>query len=288
LKIIFTNPDATDHNLVIVKPGALEEVGMAANEMARDAKNANSDFIPKSKSNLIVTSTPMIGPTRKSLVHVLRLNAPQEPGIYPFVCTFPGHWVIMKGDLIVVDDLSEADALIASAQPKIVKAWSVEDFDEITERKIDEEVVMRGMQSFVKARCNQCHVVAGHGINLGPDLTKISERMTGKKLLQQILEPSMELNKQFQNHQFILEDGTVVSGVIVDETPKQYKIVSNLLNPNDFKRIDKNQIDEQIPSRISAMPSGMLDVLTREEILDLLCFLESGGHKMQLHGEGGH
>ena len=288
LKIIFTNPDATDHNLVIVKPGALEEVGMAANEMARDAKNANSDFIPKSKSNLIVTSTPMIGPTRKSLVHVLRFNAPQEPGIYPFVCTFPGHWVIMKGDLIVVDDLSEADALIASAQPKIVKAWSVEDFDKITERKIDEEVVMRGMQSFVKARCNQCHVVAGHGINLGPDLTKISDRMTGKKLLQQILEPSIELNKQFQNHQFILEDGTVVSGVIVDETPKQYKVVSNLLNPNDFKRIDKNQIDEQIPSRISAMPGGMLDVLTREEILDLLSFLESGGHKMQLHGEGGH
>ena len=35
VKVVFTNPDATDHNFVIVKPGALAEVGMAANEMAK-------------------------------------------------------------------------------------------------------------------------------------------------------------------------------------------------------------------------------------------------------------
>ena len=46
VKIVFTNPDATDHNLVVVKPDALAEVGMAANEMAKDPQNANSDFIP--------------------------------------------------------------------------------------------------------------------------------------------------------------------------------------------------------------------------------------------------
>ncbi len=288
MKVIFTNPDATDHNIVFVKPGALEEVGMAANEMARDAKYANSNFIPQGKTNLIVTASPMIGPTRKALVHVMRFDAPVEPGIYPFVCTFPGHWVIMKGDLVVVNELADADAMIAAAKPKIVKKWSMEEFSEIPKRDVDDAVVMRGMQSFVKARCNQCHVVSGHGVNLGPDLTKISERMSGKKLLQQIIEPSLELNKQFQNHQFILLDGTVVSGVIIDETAKQYKIASNLLNPKDVKRIDKDQIDEQIPSRISAMPSGMLDVLTRDEILDLLSFLESGGHKANAHSADGH
>ncbi|MGI9496449.1 MAG: PVC-type heme-binding CxxCH protein [Mariniblastus sp.] len=288
LKVIFTNPDATDHNLVFVQSGALEEVGMAANEMARDAENANSDFIPSSKAGLILNSSPMIGPTRKSLVHVMRFEAPAEPGIYPFVCTFPGHWVIMKGDLVVVNDLSEADEMIAAAEPKVVKEWSMEDFEEIPEREVDETVVMRGMQSFVKARCNQCHVVSGHGINLGPELTKISERMDGKKLLQQIIQPSLELNKQFQNHQFILLDGTVASGVIIEETLKQYKIASNLLDPKNVKLIDKDQIDEQIPSKISAMPSGMLDVLTRDEILDLISFLESGGHHSNSHNSKSH
>ena len=47
----------------------------------------------------------MIGPTRKSLVHVLRFEAPTEPGVYPYVCTYPGHWRRMYGAMYVVDDL---------------------------------------------------------------------------------------------------------------------------------------------------------------------------------------
>jgi len=78
VKIVFTNPDATDHNLVIVKPGALAEVGMAANEMARDPRNANSNFHPPSKKSLMLHATPMIGPTRRSLVYVLRFQAPTK------------------------------------------------------------------------------------------------------------------------------------------------------------------------------------------------------------------
>ena len=49
VKLVFLNPDATDHNLVLVQPGAMEEVGVAANAMARDPKNATSDFIPEEK-----------------------------------------------------------------------------------------------------------------------------------------------------------------------------------------------------------------------------------------------
>src|SRR5436309_14727408 len=64
VKLVFTNPDATDHNLVIVQPGALAEVGMAANEMAKDPRNADSDFIPLEKKKLILYASAMIGPTR--------------------------------------------------------------------------------------------------------------------------------------------------------------------------------------------------------------------------------
>ena len=70
MKLVFTNPDATDHNLVIVKPGALADVGMAANDMAKDPRNANSDFIPPEKKSLILQATPMIGPTRTRQVAV--------------------------------------------------------------------------------------------------------------------------------------------------------------------------------------------------------------------------
>ena len=287
VKIVFTNPDATDHNLVIVKPGALAEVGMAANAMARDPKNANSDFIPEEKRDLILQASPMIGPTRKSQVHVLRFNAPTEPGIYPFVCTFPGHWVVMKGDIVVANKLSEVESMLAAVKPAIVREWKMADFDAV-EIKDDEETAMKGMQAFVKARCNQCHVVAGHGINLGPDLTDVAKRFKGAKLLQQVLDPSSEINKKYQNHQFVLESGKVVTGVIIDETPAEFKVVTNLLTPNAFVRVNRKQIEDQIPSTISAMPNRLVNVLTKTEILDLMSFLETGGYKLPAHLKHGH
>ncbi|MEZ6128761.1 MAG: c-type cytochrome [Planctomycetaceae bacterium] len=287
VRIVFTNPDATDHNLVIVKPSELEEVGMAANAMAKDPKNANSDFIPEDKRDLILHASPMIGPTRKTQVHVLRFTAPKEPGIYPFVCTFPGHWVVMKGNIVVANDLSEVDSMLATLKPAIVNEWKLADFPNV-EIKEDEETAMKGMQAFMKARCNQCHVVAGHGINLGPDLTDVAKRYKGTKLLEQILDPSSDINRKFQNHQFVLKNGKVVTGVIVDESPAEFKVLTNLLLPNAFERVRRKQIDEQIPSTVSAMPAGLANVLTREEILDLVSFLETGGYKLPAHLKHGH
>lgn len=283
LKIVFSNPDATDHNLVFVRPGGLEEVGMAANEMARDPLNANSDFIPGSKKDLILKASPMIGPTRKSLVSVLRFKAPEQPGIYPFVCTFPGHWIIMKGSLIVALNSDQANAMVTANQPKIVSQWKLQDFSDVKSYKKDEASVMKGMQAFVKARCNQCHAVAGHGINLGPDLTDVVKRFQGKNLLKQILEPSDEIHKEFQTMQFLLNSGKMVSGVIVQESGKDYKVVANFLTPKNITRIQKKNIEEKAPARLSTMPEGLLDVLTREEVLNLVGFLEAGGHKLPDH-----
>ena len=283
VKIVFKNPDATDHNLVIVRPGALADVGMAANEMARDPRNANSDFIPASKKDMILGASPMIGPTRKNQVHVLRFNAPTEPGIYPFVCTFPGHWIIMKGDIVVADNLKNVEAMLAARKPTFVKDWKMSDFPNIPKLKHDEETVMRGMVAFVKARCNQCHVVAGHGIPLGPDLTKISERFKGKKLLQQMLAPSTEINKKFQTWQFLMDDGRVHSGVISEEDDADYHVIKNLLVPTAVTKIAKKNVDERFASKVSPMPEGLLKVLTRKEILDVVSFLEAGGYQLPSH-----
>ena len=248
---------------------------MAANAMARDPKNANSDFIPAEKRSLILQASPMIGPTRKSLVHVMRFKAPTESGVYPFVCTFPGHWVIMNGVMVVAETAERAEELLAARKPTIVKKWTMADFPAFTS-KTDDESVARGMQAFVKARCNQCHAIAGHGINIGPDLTETGKRLKGLKLLQQILEPSSEINKKYQTTQFLMDNGKVLSGVVVKETNSEFHIISNLLIPSVITKVAKSQVDEQFPSKISAMPNGMANVLTRPEIIDLVSFLETG------------
>jgi len=287
VKIVFTNPDATDHNLVIVKPDALADVGMAANEMAKDPKNANSDFVPASKRDLILHASPMIGPTRKSLVHVLRFRAPTEPGIYPYVCTFPGHWVVMNGEMVVAKDLADVEAMLAARQPAIVKEWTMADFPEVKTSR-DEAVLTRGMQAFVKARCNQCHVVAGHGVNLGPDLAESVKKLQGSKLLEQILDPSSQINEKFQNTQFVLTDGSVISGVIVKEEPAEFLVMTNLLTPELVTRIAKSDIDQRVASKISPMPQGLANVLTKQEILDLVSFLEAGGFQLPVHLQHQH
>ena len=276
VKIVFTNPDATDHNMVFVKPGALEEVGMAANEMARNPKFANSDFIPKQKRHLILHASRMIGPTRKARVEVLRFTAPKEPGVYPFVCTFPGHWVVMNGIMVVAEDLGDVDRMVAESLPKVVQKWTLEDFDGLTVDKPDDHKVMRGMSAFAKARCNQCHVLAGHGVNLGPDLKDVTKKYKGKKLIQQLLDPSSEINEKYQSYNFLLTDGSVVSGVIASETKRYFEVMSNLLQPQKLTRVDKDRIEEQVRAKVSAMPNGLLDVLTRQEIGDLMTFLEAG------------
>ncbi|MGY8713757.1 MAG: plastocyanin/azurin family copper-binding protein, partial [Verrucomicrobiia bacterium] len=81
------------HNFVLGQPGSLEEIGLAANEMAKDPKAAQSgQFIPSSKK--IIVHTKML---KQEESEILRFKAPRKPGKYPYLCSFPGHWAIMKG-----------------------------------------------------------------------------------------------------------------------------------------------------------------------------------------------
>ena len=276
LKLVFINPDATDHNLVITKPGALEEVGMAANEMAKDPKNANSDFVPTSKKNLILQHTPMIGPTRRSKVAVLRFQAPREPGIYPYVCTFPGHWVVMNGEMIVTSDsVSEASLLSSKPQRAFIKNWTLADIESDL-AKLDQHSAMKGMKAFAEARCDQCHKMAGHGVNLGPDLSEIGKKYPPKEILKHILDPSRQIDDTYRLWQFELKDGSTAFGSIVEESRSKITIRPNLLAPEETTVLPKNRLSKRTPQTQSAMPEGMLSLLEKDEILDLLRFLQVG------------
>ncbi len=92
VSLLFSNPDATPHNLAICTPGSLEAIGLAGNEMAKDPEGMKKDFIPP--TDKILWHTKLLNP---NTAETLRFKAPKEPGDYPYVCTFPGHWVIMHG-----------------------------------------------------------------------------------------------------------------------------------------------------------------------------------------------
>lgn len=96
VKLVFENPDVTPHNLLIVQPGAADEVGMAGNEMAKLPDGMAKGFIPDSPKILQKTKMLMQGE-----VETLRFKAPTVAGRYPYICTFPGHWLVMKGEMVV-------------------------------------------------------------------------------------------------------------------------------------------------------------------------------------------
>ena len=96
LALTLINEDVMPHNLVIIAPGKMKEVGMASFKMLNDPKAADKNYAPDSPSVLHVI--PVINPESE---HVLHFRAPREKGDYPFICTFPGHWQAMQGILRV-------------------------------------------------------------------------------------------------------------------------------------------------------------------------------------------
>ena len=73
-----------------------EEVGGLADAMASDPGAMAKHYVPASPK--VLHATPLVEPTRRA---ELTFTAPARPGRYPYLCTFPGHWRIMRGVLIV-------------------------------------------------------------------------------------------------------------------------------------------------------------------------------------------
>lgn len=97
VELIFENTDFMQHNLIIVAPGSKEKVGGAADMLATDPLGAEKNYIPDMPEVLFATA--IVDPEKKV---ILRFIAPSEPGMYPYICTFPGHWRIMQGVMKVV------------------------------------------------------------------------------------------------------------------------------------------------------------------------------------------
>ena len=97
VEIIFENPDAMQHNLVIGKPKSLEIIGKAATKMITQKDALQKSYIPNIPQ--IIASTPLVNSDGS---YKLTFKVPEILGDYPYVCTFPGHWSIMNGVMKVV------------------------------------------------------------------------------------------------------------------------------------------------------------------------------------------
>lgn len=96
IRLTFANPDVVPHNWVLIKPGALERFGDLTNKIVADPEAVVRHYVPASDDVLAYTD---IVPPSESFT--ISFRAPDTKGRYPFLCTFPGHWMVMNGQMVV-------------------------------------------------------------------------------------------------------------------------------------------------------------------------------------------
>ena len=121
-------------------------------------------------------------------------------------------------------------------------------------------------------RCYVCHRVGGRGGNIGPDLTAIGSALTTEKLVDSILAPSREIAPQYANWLIATRDGTIHSGVIVEEGPNSTVTLAD--SQGKLTVIPRTQIDERRGLPGSIMPDNLIALLTPQDWCDLLAFLK--------------
>ncbi len=96
IQLTFLNPDVVPHNWALIRPGTLPKVGDLVNKIVAEPDAASRQYIPRTDDVLVYTD--IVGPQDQFVVY---FRAPTTPGRYPYLCTFPGHWMVMNGEMIV-------------------------------------------------------------------------------------------------------------------------------------------------------------------------------------------
>jgi azurin len=96
VELVVMNTDVMPHNFVLGAPGSLDAIGAAADAMLTGNSGAVQQWVPDIPQ--VLASTRLVEPGQ---TFTLQFRAPNRPGDYPFVCTFPGHWRVMNGVLTV-------------------------------------------------------------------------------------------------------------------------------------------------------------------------------------------
>jgi len=283
VRLIFSNPDAMPHNLILVQPGAASQVAMAA--MMLGAEGYEKEWIPE--SNRILFASRMLA---RDETETIEFTAPETLGAYDYLCTYPGHAMLMNGVLHVVEDVEAWYEEHEASQEEhdeghdhtrqFVRDWSVEDIAGDLDQLATGRSLERGRQVFEAASCHTCHEPAQTGGRIGPDLAGVSERFDPHALLTALLAPSEQINEEYKSWQITIEtddifEDNLLFGLIVEESESFLRIVTDPLNDAEGRVIAREKITDLRASPLSTMPTGLLSSFTREEILDLLAYLQS-------------
>lgn len=166
--------------------------------------------------------------------------------------------------------------LLPASARTLVREWTMADLLPHLGEAASGRDFARGHRAFADAQCLACHRFGNDGGAVGPELTGAGSKYDRRSLLESILEPSKVVSDQYQHTTVLLKNGDSFSGRLVRLGEDEVVLETDALS-GARQRVIRSEIDTVAPAALSPMPEGLVNILSREEILDLLAYLESGG-----------
>ncbi len=157
-------------------------------------------------------------------------------------------------------------------------AWTVETAMKLFEADLRGRDFENGKKMFSAGLCIACHRVGGEGGHSGPDLGSLASRYSIRDILVAICEPSASISEQYMASIVKLKDGDPLYGRLIFRNDQEVGVASNPFDLNQITKAPADQVEAIEFSQVSIMPSEMISGLNRDELMDLMAYLLSGGN----------
>lgn len=155
--------------------------------------------------------------------------------------------------------------------------WTLEELSAAAATGMQGRTFETGREMFGAAACFACHRFGNEGGMTGPDLSTAGARYSPADFLDQIINPSKVINEQFVPTVLTKNNGETITGVVVNLLGDFVTINEEPSDPNQNVTVDRKEVQSIEPSQISTMPPMLLSRLYKEEVLDLVAYVLSGG-----------
>lgn len=152
------------------------------------------------------------------------------------------------------------------------KTWSVDEIVALSKDLKGADPKM-GKDMFKAGLCAACHRFGGEGGAAGPDLTGLAGRFSPRDLAMALQQPNEIISDQFAFDLIIRQDGSSLTGKIVEEKDEKWLVATNPYDLSQTVEVERGDIKQVKPSPISPMPAGLVNRMGEKELKALLAYL---------------
>jgi len=182
-----------------------------------------------------------------------------------------------------LDALSSKNEVIIGAVAFVApkgpgKNYTIDDVLALAKDGLKGRSFEQGRSMFTATMCSACHHFGGDGGNIGPDVTGAGNRYTLHDLMENIIEPSKVISDQYDSQQIEKKDGSLIIGRIVSSDAGKLMVMTNPFAPTELMAVNESDVKSKKTYPVSMMPPGLINTLNKDELLDLVAYLLSGGN----------